>query len=74
MKELFEHYCEVKLRSVPNQQVWTGYKHRNLGWQFPVRPDFLVRTDSARWVVDAKYKDDWSWKYDEPSVGSAAWP
>jgi 5-methylcytosine-specific restriction enzyme subunit McrC len=65
MKELFERYCEVKLRSVSNQQVWAGYKHRNLGWQFPVRPDFLVRTDSARWVVDAKYKDDWSWKYDE---------
>src|SRR5437868_2231225 len=40
MKELFERYCEVKLRSVSNQQVWAGYKHRNLGWQFPVRPDF----------------------------------
>jgi len=32
-----------------------------------VRPDFLVRAGNGRWVVDAKYKDDWSWKKDEHS-------
>ncbi len=62
MSKLFERYCEVKLRNVPNQNVFTGY---NLGSQFQVRPDFWVRAGSARWVVDAKYKDDWSWNHDE---------
>jgi 5-methylcytosine-specific restriction endonuclease McrBC regulatory subunit McrC len=66
MKELFERYCEVKLRNVSNQNVvWVGYKRNKLGSQLQVRPDFLVRADNFRWVVDAKYKDDWSWNHDE---------
>jgi 5-methylcytosine-specific restriction endonuclease McrBC regulatory subunit McrC len=68
MKELFERYCEVKLRNTPNQHVvWAGYKDRNryLGSRLRVRPDFLVRAGDARWVVDAKYKDNWSWTQDE---------
>jgi 5-methylcytosine-specific restriction endonuclease McrBC regulatory subunit McrC len=67
MSKLFERYCEVKLRNVAGQQVWAGRDDRkdNLGRDFPVRPDFLVRAGIARWVVDAKYKDDWSWKKDE---------
>jgi 5-methylcytosine-specific restriction enzyme subunit McrC len=67
MKELFERYCEVKLRRVSSQNVWAGYKdrNRNLGSRLQVRPDFLVRAGKTRWVVDAKYKADWSWKENE---------
>ena len=67
MSKLFERYCEVKLRSVADQQVRPGYNDssRNLGRDFKVRPDFLVRAENAHWVVDAKYKDDWSWTRDE---------
>jgi 5-methylcytosine-specific restriction endonuclease McrBC regulatory subunit McrC len=66
MKELFERYCELKLRNVSNQNVvWVGYKRNKLGSQLQVRPDFLVRADDFQWVVDAKYKDDWSWNHDE---------
>jgi hypothetical protein len=31
MKELFERYCETKLRRVSSHRVWAGYKDRNLG-------------------------------------------
>jgi 5-methylcytosine-specific restriction enzyme subunit McrC len=65
MKELFERYCEVKLRNVSNQNVWAGYKHNNLGSRLRIRPDFLVRAGGKRWVVDAKYKEDWSWRENE---------
>jgi 5-methylcytosine-specific restriction endonuclease McrBC regulatory subunit McrC len=67
MSKLFERYCEVKLRNVADQQVRPGYddSSRNLGRYFKVRPDFLVRAENAHWVVDAKYKDDWSWTRDE---------
>lgn len=63
MNELFERYCEVVLRKVPGQRVWAGYKDqkRNLGSRVRVRPDFLVRTNRAAWIVDAKYKEDWDW-------------
>jgi 5-methylcytosine-specific restriction endonuclease McrBC regulatory subunit McrC len=66
MKELFERYCEVKLRSVSNQNVWAGYKRNNLGSHLlQIRPDFLVRGGDAQWVVDAKYKDNWSWNNED---------
>jgi hypothetical protein len=67
MAKLFVRYCEVKLRNVSAQKVWAGRDDRkdNLGRDFAVRPDFLVRTGNARWVVDAKYKDDWSWRKDD---------
>jgi 5-methylcytosine-specific restriction endonuclease McrBC regulatory subunit McrC len=62
MNELFERYCEVALRKVPGQRVWAGYndKERNLGSDsgFKVRPDFLVKTNDATWIVDAKYKEN----------------
>jgi hypothetical protein len=67
MKELFERYCEVKLRRASNQNVvWAGYKYNKLGSHLlQIRPDFLVRARDARWVVDAKYKDDWSWNNED---------
>ncbi len=68
MKELFERYCETKLRRVSSQRVvWVGYMDRSryLGSRLRVRPDFLVRASDTRWVVDAKYKDNWSWSQDE---------
>jgi hypothetical protein len=30
-----------------------------------VRPDFLVHSGDARWVVDAKYTDNWSWNNED---------
>jgi hypothetical protein len=66
MKELFERYCETKLRRVPSQRVWAGYKNRNLGSPpLQVRPDFLVHSGDARWVVDAKYTHNWSWNNED---------
>jgi 5-methylcytosine-specific restriction endonuclease McrBC regulatory subunit McrC len=62
MNELFERFCEVGLREVSDQEVWVGYKNRNLGSDFTVRPDFLVTVNKQAWIVDAKYKRDWSWK------------
>ena len=66
MSELFERYCEAKLRRASNQEVWAGYKDCNLGSRpLEVRPDFLVRSGDARWVVDAKYTVDWSWNNED---------
>lgn len=67
MNELFERYCEVVLRRAASQEVWAGYsgKDRNLGDQFQVRPDFVVKTNCYGCVADAKYKTDWSWKNDQ---------
>jgi len=66
MAELFERYCQVKLRKVSDQIVWAGYNDCNLGSRpLQVRPDFLVRAGNARWVVDAKYTDNWSWNNED---------
>jgi len=57
--ELFERYCEVKLRSIPNLTTWDG--NVNLGKKHPYRPDFLcVKKPNADakitpWILDAKY-------------------
>jgi hypothetical protein len=70
MNELFERYCEVCLRTRKDWQVWAGYSSHNLGQAFAVRPDFLVvdRTSGMGWIVDAKYKPDWSWEDHRPDV------
>ena len=61
MNELFERYCEVCLRKNSNYSVWAGYGDQNLGEDFKVRPDFLVTDSQNGWIVDAKYKPNWSW-------------
>lgn len=65
MKELFERYCEARLRKVSSQEIWAGYKRDNIGPGFLVRPDFLVSNENERWVVDAKYKENWSWAHED---------
>jgi 5-methylcytosine-specific restriction enzyme subunit McrC len=66
MSKLFERYCETKLRRVSSHRVWAGYKDCNLGLPpLQVRPDFLVHSGDARWVVDAKYTDNWSWNNED---------
>jgi hypothetical protein len=37
----------------------------NLGRDVQVRPDFLVVDGDKAWIVDAKYKVDWSWRNPE---------
>ena len=53
--ELFERYCEVQLRNVPNLKTWAGSE--NLGREYPYRPDFLSAESitTTHWILDAKY-------------------
>ncbi|RMG00124.1 MAG: hypothetical protein D6726_11840 [Nitrospirae bacterium] len=59
MNELFERYCEVLLRNSYGDGVWAGYKNRNLGGNFKVRPDFLLKGE-IKFIIDSKYKYDWN--------------
>ncbi len=61
MNELFERYCEMLIRRKRDYKVWAGYGADNLGDTFKVRPDFLVANAQNGWIVDAKYKEEWSW-------------
>lgn len=64
MNELFERYCEVYLRKNYGDKMWVGYQDENLGKSFlvPVRPDYLINEGETKWIVDAKYKKNWSGK------------
>jgi len=61
MNELFERYCEVLLRRNHHYKVWAGYRDHNLEVKFQVHPDFLVADGQNRWIIDSKYKENWSW-------------
>jgi len=57
MNELFERYCEGKLRNeVEGKAIWVGYQDNNLGNALKVRPDFLCFEKENRLILDAKYK------------------
>lgn len=67
MNELFERYCEVRLRKDWSrlQSIWAGYMNNNLNTNgFAIRPDFIVKDEKYGWIVlDAKYKYGWNEKY-----------
>jgi 5-methylcytosine-specific restriction endonuclease McrBC regulatory subunit McrC len=61
MNELFERFCEVKLRdSKEFDKIWAGYQDNNLG-EFDIRPDFIAECKNSceNVVLDAKYKYGW---------------
>jgi 5-methylcytosine-specific restriction endonuclease McrBC regulatory subunit McrC len=55
--ELFERYLEVCLRRLGRNCVWGGHHDQNLGCEFRVRPDFLLRSARGGVILDAKYKN-----------------
>jgi hypothetical protein len=62
--ELFERFCETRLRQHPKiAQIRPGYGRRsgtNLGGSLALRPDFLLVFNGEAWIADAKYKPGWS--------------
>jgi hypothetical protein len=62
--ELFERFCEARLRRHPMvTEIRPGYGRRtgrNLGGALALRPDFLLVFDGRPWVGDAKYKLGWA--------------
>lgn len=67
--ELFERYCEVKLREHlikigRNKDLWVGRQNLER-----LRPDFLICSkdkENDRWIIDAKNKPSWSSNYERP--------
>jgi hypothetical protein len=80
--ELFERYCEVKLRvqlgATGGNELWVGYQNGTPGGNGRLRPDFLICAEgknSERWIIDAKNKPNWSgrlgtseWESDVPQL------
>lgn len=73
--ELFERYCEVKLREkfqATTSKLWVGYQDGKPGGEARLRPDFLICSDSSddRWILDAKNKPKWK---DNCTPGNGEW-
>lgn len=62
MNELFERYCEVKLREgeieeLKGYKVFPGYEDKNISTEAGgLRPDFILVKGNEYVIVDAKYK------------------
>lgn len=62
MNELFERYCEVKLRKgeieeLKEYKVFPGYQDKNISTEAgDLRPDFILVKGNEYVIVDAKYK------------------
>jgi len=69
MNELFERYCEARMRR-RYPQLEAFYRDRNLGTKLMVRPDFIIPAQAGACgvVVDAKYKYQWNQKEDRQDV------
>lgn len=63
MEKLFERFVAASLdrqlspgATLQQQAARHSLCRHNNGWMFELRPDLLIRTDSALWVLDAKWK------------------